>query len=331
MSKAPVTSFDTRQSSDAASPAEPQQHSNAIQIGVDFGGTKIEAAALDSRGKFLARVRAPNPGNYDAAIRTVCELIEAVEQQAGGRGTVGIGTPGSISPRTGTMRNANSVYLNGRDFHKDMSAALKREIKIANDANCLALSEVVDGAAAGSKVAFAVIIGTGCGGGVVVNGRLVEGANGVGGEWGHIPLPWPTPDEFGVPQCWCGQRGCLETWVSGSGLRRDYAQATGRTLDGESIVQAARAGEPQAAAALQRYIDRLGRGLAVICNILDPDTIVLGGGMSNVTELYARLPGIVRAHVFSDTWSARIVPAKWGDSSGVRGAARLWGQQERSG
>src|SRR5690606_11902386 len=262
---------------------------------------------------------------------TVCELIEAVEQQAGGRGTVGIGTPGSISPRTGTMRNANSVYLNGRDFHKDMSAALKREIKIANDANCLALSEVVDGAAAGSKVAFAVIIGTGCGGGVVVNGRLVEGANGVGGEWGHIPLPWPTPDEFGVPQCWCGQRGCLETWVSGSGLRRDYAQATGRTLDGESIVQAARAGEPQAAAALQRYIDRLGRGLAVICNILDPDTIVLGGGMSNVTELYARLPGIVRAHVFSDTWSARIVPAKWGDSSGVRGAARLWGQQERSG
>jgi fructokinase len=327
MSKAPVTSFDSRDPAKPA-PAGAHQRENTIQIGVDFGGTKIEAAALDREGRFLARVRAPNPGNYEAALRTVCELIDTVEKQAGGRGTIGVGTPGSISPRSGTMRNANSVYLNGRDFRKDLSGALGREIKIANDANCLALSEVVDGAAAGSRVAFAVILGTGCGGGLVVNGRLVEGAHGVGGEWGHIPLPWPTHDEIDAPACWCGQRGCLETWVSGSGLQRDYAKVTGNALNGESIVRAARAGDAQAHAALERYIDRLGRGLAVICNIVDPDTIVLGGGLSNVSELYDALPDIIRNRVFSDTWIARIVPAKWGDSSGVRGAARLWGSRE---
>jgi fructokinase len=223
------------------------------------------------------------------------------------------------------MRNANSVWLNGRDFRSDLAAALGREIRMANDANCLALSEVVDGAASGSRVAFAVILGTGCGGGLVVNGQLIEGAHGVGGEWGHIPLPWPKAEELDAPQCWCGQRSCLETWVSGSGLQRDFTKLTGRTLDGEAIVRAARAGDAHAALTFDRYIDRLARGLAVICNIVDPDTIVLGGGLSNVSELYERVPQIVRAHVFSDTWSARIVPAKWGDSSGVRGAARLWG------
>ena len=324
---APVTSFNAGDSVKPAALELTHRRGNTIQIGVDFGGTKIEAAALDLQGNFLARVRAPNPGNYDAALRTVCELIDTVERQADGCGTVGIGTPGSISPRTGTMRNANSVYLNGRDFPGDLSTALGREIKMANDANCLALSEVVDGAAAGSKIALAVILGTGCGGGLVVNGHLVEGAHGVGGEWGHIPLPWPTHDEIEASHwnCWCGQRGCLETWVSGSGLQRDYARATGQALDGESIVRAARAGEAKAEAAFKRYVDRLGRGLAVICNIVDPDTIVLGGGLSNVSELYELLPGIVRSRVFSDTWSALIVRAKWGDSSGVRGAARLWG------
>ena len=299
---------------------------STIQVGVDFGGTKIEAAALDAQGKFLARVRAANPGSYDAALKVVCDLVALVEEQAGARGTVGIGTPGSISPRTGTMRNANSVYLNGRDFQRDLSAALGREIKIANDANCLALSEVVDGAATGSKVAFAVILGTGCGGGLVIDGQLVEGAHGVGGEWGHIPLPWPTHEEIDSPPCWCGQRGCLETWVSGSGLQRDFARVTGQALDGEAIVRNAREGDAQARAALDRYVHRLARGLAVICNVVDPDTIVLGGGMSNVSELYEKLPEIIRGYVFSDTWTARIVPAKWGDSSGVRGAARLWGR-----
>lgn len=199
-----------------------------IQIGVDFGGTKIEVAALDAAGDFLARVRAPNPGSYEESIRTVRELIAAVEAQAGGRGTVGVGAPGSISPRTGMMRNANSTFLNGRKFGEDLAAVLGREVRLANDANCLALSEVVDGAAAGSQVAFAIILGTGCGGGLAVNGRLVEGANGIGGEWGHIPLPWPTHDEIDTPPCWCGQRGCLETWISGSGLQRDYARASGR-------------------------------------------------------------------------------------------------------
>jgi fructokinase len=295
-----------------------------IQIGVDFGGTKIEAAALDADGNFLARVRAPNPGNYDAAIRTVCELINGAESQAGGRGTIGVGAPGSISPRTGVMRNANSTYLNGRRFREDLAAALGRDVRLANDANCLALSEAVDGAAAGSQVAFAVILGTGCGGGLVVNGHLVEGANGVGGEWGHMPLPWPTKTEFDATQCWCGQRGCLETWVSGSGLQRDYFQSTGRQLAGESIIEAARSGDLQARAAFEHYVSRLGRALAVIVNILDPDTFVLGGGMSNVAELYERLPSAVRSYVFSDSWEAKILPARWGDSSGVRGAARLW-------
>lgn len=295
-----------------------------ICVGVDFGGTKIEAAALDANGAFLARVRAPNPGNYDAAIRVVYELVAAAEGQAGGRGTIGVGTPGSMSPRTGIMRNANSVYLNGRDFKSDLERALGRDIRMANDANCLALSEAVDGAAAGSRVAFAVILGTGCGGGIVVDGRLVEGANGIGGEWGHNPLPWPTQEELNAPPCWCGQQGCLETWISGSGLQNDYTRATGEALDGAGIIEAARAGQLAAAAALRRYVDRLARGLAMVCNLLDPDTIVLGGGLSNVAELYAQLPDLVHPRVFSDAWTARIVPARWGDSSGVRGAARLW-------
>jgi fructokinase len=295
-----------------------------IQIGVDFGGTKIEAAALDADGAFLSRVRAPNPGIYDAAIRTVCDLVAAVESQVGATGTVGIGAPGSVSPRSGVMRNANSTWLNGRPFAQDLSAALGRQIRLANDANCLALSEAVDGAAAGAAVVFAVILGTGCGGGIVVNGRLVEGAHGVGGEWGHVPLPWPTQSEFDATQCWCGQRGCLETWVSGTGLQRDFAVVTGRALTGTEIIDAARSGDPAAAAALDRYTNRLGRGLALIANIIDPDTIVLGGGLSNVAELYEGLPQIVRAHMFSDVWDAKIVQARWGDSSGVRGAARLW-------
>jgi fructokinase len=300
-----------------------------IQIGVDFGGTKIEAAALDEQGAFLSRVRAPNPGNYEGAIHTVCDLVARTEAEAGGRGTIGVGTPGSVSPRTGVMRNANTVWLNGRSLFEDLSRALGREIRMANDANCLALSESRDGAAAGAHVTFAVILGTGCGGGVAIDGRVLEGANGIAGEWGHNPLPWAAhADELLGLQCWCGKQNCLEIWLSGTGFQNDYFRSTGcaagKALDAQSIVQAARLGDPQAAASLDRYVHRLGRSLAVICNVLDPDAFVLGGGLSNVAELYERLPAIVRQYVFSDTWNARIVPARWGDSSGVRGAARLW-------
>lgn len=297
-----------------------------IQIGIDFGGTKIEAAALDRSGAFLARIRAPNPGSYDAAVRVVHDLVAGVEQAAQARGTVGIGCPGSISPATGVMRNANSVYLNGRRFGDDLAAALGREVRLANDANCLALSEAADGAAAGAAVAFAVVAGTGCGGGLVVGGELVEGHNGIAGEWGHTPLPWPAPDEQPGPRCWCGQHGCLETWVSGTGLQRDYAEQVAPGLTAEEVVDRYRAGEPGAVAAIDRYIDRLGRAIAVVCNLLDPDVIVVGGGMSNVAELYDRLPRVIEERIFSDRWSSRISPAKWGDSSGVRGAARLWPQ-----
>jgi fructokinase len=295
-----------------------------IQIGVDFGGTKIEAAALDATGRFLSRRRTMNPGTYDAAIRAVCDLVSQVEQEVGERGTIGVGGPGSISPRTGLIRNANTVWLNGRPFREDLAAALGRPVRMANDANCLALSEAVDGAAAGERSVFAVIIGTGCGGGLVVGGRLVEGANGIGGEWGHIALPWLRDDEFPGPRCWCGLPGCVETWVSGPGMARDHAERTGQSLTAEAIITAARAGETPAVDSLRRYVDRLGRALAVICNVVDPDVFVFGGGLSNVQELYERLPGAIAPLVFSDAWEARLVPAKWGDSSGVRGAARLW-------
>lgn len=297
-----------------------------IQIGVDFGGTKIEAAALDAGGAFLVRLRAPNPGSYEAAISTVRDLVAQAELQAGGRGSVGIGAPGSVSPKRGVIRNANSVWLNGRPFREDLEAALERPIAIANDADCLALSEAADGAAAGARTVFAVIIGTGCGGGVVVDGRLIEGANGIGGEWGHVPLPWAKEGEWPGPACWCSQRGCLETWLSGTGLRRDFKDHAGRELAGEAILEAARAGDPEAIAAFDRYVDRLGRALAMICNILDPDVFVFGGGVSNAAEIYDRLPEAITPYVFSDVWEARLVPARWGDSSGVRGAARLGAQ-----
>jgi fructokinase len=297
-----------------------------MEIGIDFGGTKIEAAALGPDGQFIARRRMPNPGGYEAAIRTVCDLVDRVERETGQAGRVGVGAPGSVSPRTGVMRNANSVWLNGRPFRQDLEAALSRPVHLANDANCLALSESVDGAAAGERTVFAVIIGTGCGGGLVIDGRLIEGANGIGGEWGHIMLP-PAPGEFPGPECWCGRHGCVETWVSGPAMARDHSVRSGQPLrDAEAIVAAARGGDQNARCTVDRYIDRLGRALAVICNILDPDVFVFGGGLSNMHELYERLPGAILPHVFSDTWQAKLVPARWGDSSGVRGAARLWRQ-----
>ncbi len=295
-----------------------------IRIGVDFGGTKIEAAAIDAEGRFRARVRAPNPRDYDAALNVVAELVARAEGEAGGRGSIGVATPGSISPRTGLIRNANSTWLNGRPFHLDLERILGRPVRTANDANCLALSEAADGAGVGCAVVFAMILGTGCGGGLVANGGLIVGRNGVAGECGHVPLPWPGPDEIPAPLCWCGQRGCLELYVSGTGLERDYEHRAGRRLSAQDVVAAARGGAAQAVAALDAYVDRLGRALAMVVNLIDPDVIVLGGGMSNVGELYDRLPAAIAPRLFSDIFETPIRPAAHGDSSGVRGAAWLW-------
>jgi len=292
-----------------------------IRIGVDFGGTKIEAAALDAQGAFVARVRGPSPDGYDEGLAAVHDLVAQVERQAGVRGArVGVGAPGSPSPTDGRVRNANSTHLNGRPFRADLARALGRPVRLANDANCLALSEAVDGAGAGAPVVFAAILGTGCGAGIAVDGRPLTGRNGVAGEWGHAPLPWPSAREHPGPACWCGRRGCLELWVSGTGLAAD--DGAGRTA--QAVVEAARGGEAAAAAALDRYVDRLARGLAMVCDVLDPDVIVLGGGMSNVDELYDRLPGAIGPHVFTDAFTTPVRRAAHGDSSGVRGAAWLW-------
>jgi len=295
-----------------------------MRIGLDFGGTKIEAAALDDAGNYLRRIRQPNPGQYADAIRAVCDLVARIEHETGLTGSVGIGAPGSISPATGLMRNANSLYLNGRPFREDLSTALKREVRLANDANCFALSEAIDGAGAGARTCFGVILGTGCGGGVVVEGKLIEGANGIGGEWGHNPLPWPEADETPGPACYCGQRGCLEQWISGTGLQRDYHSRTGLRQSAEDIISLARTGDAPARLSLERLINRTGRAIATVCNVLDPDAIIIGGGLSNVPEIIDHMAEAIAPHVFSDIWSARLLPARWGDSSGVRGAARLW-------
>ena len=296
-----------------------------LRIGVDFGGTKIEAAAIFPSGEVAARHRTANPGDYAAAVEAVVALVSEVEAETGARfAAIGVGAPGSISPKTGLMRNANSAWLNGMPFREDLQAALGRPVRVTNDANCLALSEAMDGAAAGETVVFAAILGTGCGGGVAVRGEALHGANGIAGEWGHTPLPWPRPEEYPGPRCWCGRDACMETFVSGKGFEADYARATGRSLSAEAVMASARAGEPDATAAFDRYVDRLGRGLAVICDVIDPDAIVLGGGMSNIPELYARLPDTVARHAFSDAFATRILQAKHGDSSGVRGAAWLW-------
>ena len=292
-----------------------------IRIGVDFGGTKIEAAALDADGRFVARVRVPSPRDYEAGLIAIRDLVAEAERQAGVKdATVGVGGPGSPSPASGRMRNANSTELNGRPFPADLSRVLNRPVRYANDANCLALSEAADGAGAGHRVVLAVILGTGCGAGVTVGGQIIEGRNAFAGEWGHMPLPWPTAEEYPGPMCWCGRRNCMELWVSGTGLARDHRGAR----NGEDVLALSRSGDTAAAAALDRYVHRLARGLAVVCDVLDPDAIVLGGGMSNVDELYERLPGAIAPLVFSDVFTTPILRATHGDSSGVRGAARLW-------
>jgi fructokinase len=292
------------------------------RIGVDLGGTKIETVALAADGSLLLRHRVPTPPGYEATLAAIVALVGEVESRLGGRGSVGVGIPGVISPATGLVKNANSIALNGHPFDRDLAEALGRPVRVENDANCFALSEAVDGAGAGHHVVFGVILGTGCGGGIVVGGEVLRGRHRIAGEWGHTPLPWPASDELPGPHCWCGHDNCLETRISGTGLARDCDGPDAR--DASTIPVRAAAGEARAQAALARHVDRLARGLAVVINVLDPDVIVLGGGLSNMGHLYVELPKLLPAYVFSDFVQTPVVRNHHGDSSGVRGAAWLW-------
>jgi fructokinase len=299
-----------------------------MRIGIDLGGTKIEAIALGDAGETLFRQRIATPrDDYDATVRAIGSLVAAAESATGRRGSIGVGMPGTISPATGLVKNANSVWLNGRPLHGDLEQHLARPVRLANDANCFALSEATDGAAAGAQTVFGVIIGTGTGGGVVVNGRACTGRNAIAGEWGHNPLPWPADDERPGPACYCGLSGCIETFLSGPGLARAYCQATGAALDAAAIAARADGGEAEAGRQLERYAHRLARALATIVNVLDPDVIVLGGGMSHIQSLYDRVPALWSQFIFSDAVATRLLPPAHGDASGVRGAAWLWDRE----
>jgi fructokinase len=300
-----------------------------MRIGVDLGGTKIEAVALERDGRVLARRRVATPaGDYAATLAAVRELVAGIEAATGRRGTVGVGMPGALSPATGLVKNANSLCLNNRAFDRDLAAALGRPVRFANDANCFALSEAVDGAAAGASTVFGVILGTGVGGGIVAHGRLLTGVNAIAGEWGHSPLPWPGDAERPGPPCYCGKRGCIESFLSGPGLAFDHRQVTGDTADAAGIAERAAAGDRDAEASLARYEDRLARSLATVMNLLDPDIIILGGGLGQIARLYDRVPRLWGNYVFSDHIATRLVPPRHGDASGVRGAAWLWGPDE---
>jgi fructokinase len=300
-----------------------------MRLGLDYGGTKIEGIVLDAEGSERARARVPTPRfDYDGGIRAIKGLLDTLEGEAGGRiERVGIGVPGSVDRGTGYVTKGNSTWLHGRDLRGDLTAALDRPVKIANDANCFALSEAVDGAGGGAPVVFGAILGTGVGGGIVVHGQLVEGINAIGGEWGHVPLPTPRDDERPGPLCSCGVPGHTESWLSGPNLAADFARrrqiAASDAPRAQEIVAMAEAGDPVAAATLADFEDRLGRSLAMIVNILDPDVIVLGGGLSNVPRFYDNVPALIRAHVFGDKFNTRLVKNRHGDSSGVRGAAWL--------
>lgn len=297
-----------------------------MRIGVDVGGTKLEVIAIEPSGREVLRRRVPTPrGSYAGTIDAIATLVLDAEGQVGAS-SVGIGMPGTISPATGLVKNANSTWLNGQAFGRDLSARLERELRFANDANCLALSECSDGAAIGASPVFAVILGTGVGGGLLVDGRLVVGANAIGGEWGHNPVPWPMDAEWPGPPCYCGRSGCIETLLSGPALSREHEGRAGRSLDALAIAAAASRGDAAAAATLDIYEDRLARSLAAVINIVDPEVIVLGGGLSNVERLYEGVPARWGKFVFSDTVATRLVKARHGDSSGVRGAAWLWGE-----
>ena len=296
-----------------------------LRIGIDLGGTKIEAVALDRTGIVLARRRIATPaGDAPATIKATADLVKSLEQDLGLHGTVGVGAPGALSPGTGLLRNSNSVCLNGLPLDRLLGEALDRSIRIENDANCFALSEAIDGAAAGAETVFGVILGTGVGGGIVHHGRLLTGRHGIAGEWGHNPLPSPEDDERPGPACYCGRRGCIETFLSGPAFAADHLAATGERADAAAIAAAAASGEAHAMASLDRYLGRLARARAGVINLIDPDVIVLGGGLSNIAALYDGVPARWGRFVFSDVVTTRLVPPRHGDSSGVRGAAWLW-------
>ena len=296
-----------------------------MRIGIDLGGTKIEAIALDDNGSTLLRRRVPTPnGDYVGTLNAIADLVLSFETELYQKGSLGVASPGAISTRTGLLKNSNSVVLNGRPLDSDLSQRLGRPIRLENDANCFALSEAVDGAAVGAHVVFGVILGTGVGGGIVIGKELVAGPNKIAGEWGHNPLPWATERERPGAPCYCGKSGCVETFLSGAGLARDYYSRTGKHLTAKEMVLAGAGGDKYAQECLTVYQDRLARSLAVVINLLDPDVIVLGGGLSNILQLYAGLSALAGTYTFSDGIDTRIVRAAHGDSSGVRGAAWLW-------
>jgi fructokinase len=295
------------------------------RLGIDVGGTKIAAVLLgeDGGSRWERRVATPRE-DYTATIDAIAALVSEADGVAGARCSVGLGIPGAVSPATGLIKNANSTWLIGRPFGEDLTVRLGREVRLANDANCLAVSEATDGAAAGANVVFGVILGTGTGGGLVVRGQVLTGANAISGEWGHTPLPWPDDEERPGPACYCGRRGCVETFLSGPGIAADYARRGGEAIRSELIVERAAAGEALAASVIDIWEQRLAKSLAVVMNIVDPDVIVVGGGLSRVARLYERVPAYWGRWVFSDVVKTRLVPAAFGDASGVRGAAWLW-------
>jgi fructokinase len=298
-----------------------------MRLGIDIGGTKIEAAALEADGALRLRRRRPTPaGDYQGIIATVKTLVADFEADLGPAESIGVGIPGMLSPATGLVKNANSTCLIGRPFDRDLAAALGRPVRLANDANCFALSETVDGAAEGARIVFGVILGTGVGGGVVIDGRVLTGVNAIAGEWGHSPLPWPQDDERPGAPCYCGKHGCTETFLNGAGLSRAYEALVGRSEEASAVAARAESGEAAAVAALARYVDRLARALATVINLLDPEIIVLGGGLGQIAALYRYVPARWGDYVFSDNVATKLVPPRWGDSSGVRGAAWLWSE-----
>ena len=302
-----------------------------FRIGIDLGGTKIEAAAVDRLGAVRVRRRVATPvGNYRATIDAIIALVGIIELRIGETAPIGIGIPGAISPITGLVKNANSTWLIGRSLQQDLEAVLRRPIRLANDANCFVLSEATDGAAMGMPTVFGVILGTGVGGGIALGGRIIFGANAIAGEWGHNPLPWPGPDEISGPACYCGRWGCIETFLSGPALAADHRRHGGRSLSAVEIAALAARGDQECGTTLGRYTDRLARGLASVINLLDPDAIVLGGGLSGISALYEEVPRLWNQYIFSDKVVTRLLPPVHGDSSGVRGAAWLWHPEEEA-